>query len=946
MCAPIRETFNLARQHRNQVFAVIVSVSSFVFALALGFTFKEHLHLFAQIGAHKTTEAVSANRQELINYLATLTFVPIFSLLCCGFWVVFSAFCAALTNNAKERILRQHAFTYLPLLLVLERVYLPSRLAGEIGTPLLLFLIAQVMLFSFHLLISRRGGRERLQSPVGKTYTDGAILTKKLKIGEVLWARATIPFHGIPIACGVCLTVFLLILGSPKEFTALQCWEMLFFMVLGTWSFWIGYSALLSALTPYDFADILRADAVTYFPSILLLSLTVFFRVKHVTAILALIVVIAIVALKIFAVLQLRSSSRARIHQNPTRLPHRSALQRKVSILNVIMISGLIYVFLYNSNASLSHAYTGANNISGIDLYHEGERMAVVNELLRGEIPYRDVYLQHGLFQNAYKPLLAMKLFGETLEADRRLHHIVFPLGYICFYLLALQCFRRRATALFLTLALILLTFGLAVPRAYLPVTDRHILGFLTLILLCKWPHREPGHGKSLLVLAGAFTALAVFYSLDTGLYTWAVSSLFIFLFGFASIWSRTAETDRASGNPSSLRGRIQQLRRGIFGKWLSPLLTYELGVAIGFAPFLIFFGVHGAIDDMFRSSWTQFTYHTEIWGTPFIPLLSELSKITSLFAFSEFILSETFMWYFPILVYLMTLTFLLFRAIANQWRMEDWKLLLILLAGIIFFRTALGRSDWHHVIFSSSFFWLICFFFFERVWLAFRSHETSENASKSKLNSEPVKADSSNDSTLTMKPDECSDASSRTVRKAQKSRIHLPQLICSLIFVLGLLWYIRTDLYGVFAAKPLKKAETMLVNFTKYGSIPQGYAEVRLKRAGRILAPVNEAAQIEQVVNYLQENTDSSEPIFDFANQGMYYFLADRPNPTRFPQIAYASPKPLQKEVIADLEETKPKLVIFGVWNSAVHPLVAEYLQSHYTQAIQFGNLAIWKRR
>jgi len=246
-------------------------------------------------------------------------------------------------------------------------------------------------------------------------------------------------------------------------------------------------------------------------------------------------------------------------------------------------------------------------------------------------------------------------------------------------------------------------------------------------------------------------------------------------------------------------------------------------------------------------------------------------------------------MWYFPILVYLTTLTFLLFRAIANRWRIEDWKLLLILLAGIIYFRTALGRSDWHHVIYSSSYFWLICFFFFEGVWLAYRLHRTSEIASKAEMKGKPVKA----------------------------------------------------DLY-----KPLEKAETMLVHFVKYGTIPQGYVEVRLKRAGRILAPANQAAQIEQVVKYLQENTAPSEPIFDFANQGVYYFLANRPNPTRFPQIYYALPEPLQKEVIADLEETKPKYVIFGVWNSNRLPLVTAYLQSHYTEDIQLGNVAIWKRR
>ena len=465
-------------------------------------------------------------------------------------------------------------------------------------------------------------------------------------------------------------------------------------------------------------------------------------------------------------------------------------------------------------------------------------------------------------------------------------------------------------------------------------------------MLLFRWTNRNTRHRKPLLVSAGVCTTLAVYYSLDTGLYTWAVSSLFLFLFGFASIWCRSVNDDGAAGNPNSFKDRIQQMRDGVLGKCLSPLLTYKLGVMIGLTPFLIYFGVHGAIDDMFRSSWTQFTYHTEIWGTPFIPLLTELSKITSLVTFSDFILSKTFIWYFPILVYLITLTFLLFRAVANQWRIEDWKLLLILLAGIIYFRTALGRTDWHHVLFSSSFLWLISFFFFEQVWLAFRSHQTSETTPKSNMNSEPVKADSSNDSAWSAEPDDCGDASSRTVRNAQNSRINLPQLICSLIFVLGLLWYIRTDLYGVFAAKPLEQAERMLVNFTKYGSIPQEYAEVRLKRAGRVLVPVNQAAQIEGVVKYIHENTNASEPIFDFADSGVYYFLADRPNPTRFPQIAYASPKPLQKEVIADLERTKPKLTIYGEWKTALLPLVAEYLQSHYTEAIQLGNVAIWKRR
>ena len=157
MLAPILETFNLARQHRNQSFTAIVIIGSFVFALALGMALKEHLHVLARIGVHKFTEGAAAERQEIVNYLAALTFVPLFTLFSCGFWVVFSALCATRTGNAKERILRQNALTYLILLLVLGRVYLPSRFAGQVGTPASLFIIAQVSFFSYHLIQSQKG---------------------------------------------------------------------------------------------------------------------------------------------------------------------------------------------------------------------------------------------------------------------------------------------------------------------------------------------------------------------------------------------------------------------------------------------------------------------------------------------------------------------------------------------------------------------------------------------------------------------------------------------------------------------------------------------------------------------------------------------------------------------------------------------------------------------
>ena len=79
---------------------------------------------------------------------------------------------------------------------------------------------------------------------------------------------------------------------------------------------------------------------------------------------------------------------------------------------------------------------TYSGNIHGnIDLFHEGERLAPLNEMLRGGVPFRDIYVQHGLFQNAYLAWLGGQLFEPTLFGLRTMERILNPLGYVALYL-------------------------------------------------------------------------------------------------------------------------------------------------------------------------------------------------------------------------------------------------------------------------------------------------------------------------------------------------------------------------------------------------------------------------------------------------------------------------------------------------------------------------------
>ena len=60
-----------------------------------------------------------------------------------------------------------------------------------------------------------------------------------------------------------------------------------------------------------------------------------------------------------------------------------------------------------------------------IDLFHEGERLAPLDEMLRGGVPFRDIYIQHGVFQNAYLAWIGGQLFEPTLWGLRSMESIV-----------------------------------------------------------------------------------------------------------------------------------------------------------------------------------------------------------------------------------------------------------------------------------------------------------------------------------------------------------------------------------------------------------------------------------------------------------------------------------------------------------------------------------------
>lgn len=542
---------------------------------------------------------------------------------------------------------------------------------------------------------------------------------------------------------------------------------------------------------------------------------------------------------------------------------------------------GFVYVVFPISIYLLTYS---ADIHKEIDLFHEGERLAPLDEMLRGGVPFRDIYIQHGVFQNAYLAWISGQLFEPTLLGLRSMESILDPLGYVAFYLLGLQVFRGGFFTAFIC---VLIASG-----TEFWVSPRHSLGLISFTFVASFLTRSQNAPTSRtlswrLLFAGLFASLAFWYSTEIGLYTLAAVGLFLFIYAF-------------------LQSEISVRKRFL------PLVSYSCGMLLGFLPVSIYFLAHGALDDVLWNTYIQCRYQLETWGLAF-PSLWETIALLPTQGWHTFVFSEGFRWYLPIAVFLIVAAYLTYRRLCGTHSESDaMKLLLLLLGGIAFFRTALGRSDSGHLIYGATFLWLLCLFLLEKgIFGMFRAFLSS----------------------LTGR--ENWDRALKTVSV----------LIPAAMFC----WYVEE------AHQPLagfgEKWQQLRQNPFRQRPVPE-----ELTRAGRLDIPDDQVEQVQKVVAYIKENTAENEKIFDFTSQGAYYFFANRPSVTRFHQVSYASTSAMQQEIISALEQDETRLVLFktGGWFDTVddipveerHPLIAAYLQANYELAININDTEILLRK
>ncbi|MBI1929517.1 hypothetical protein HYR99_35385, partial [Candidatus Poribacteria bacterium] len=189
------------------------------------------------------------------------------------------------------------------------------------------------------------------------------------------------------------------------------------------WMGWIAYSNFVAKWTHQPVERTLKQSAFASLPLLLIWRDIHYLERSWVTGLAMPIGLVLAAQLGILLYNRLRSHAESsRISPYPFAMtetfylpkPNARVFSLALAIFKYLIVPVFIYLLMYSGNIH-----------GGIDLFHEGERLAPLNEMLHGGIPFRDIYVQHGLFQNTYLAWMGSKLFGPTLEGVRRMERLL-----------------------------------------------------------------------------------------------------------------------------------------------------------------------------------------------------------------------------------------------------------------------------------------------------------------------------------------------------------------------------------------------------------------------------------------------------------------------------------------------------------------------------------------
>jgi hypothetical protein len=313
----------------------------------------------------------------------------------------------------------------------------------------------------------------------------------------------------------------------------------------------------------------------------------------------------------------------------------------------------LLYCASYASTASL---------VQWIDLFHRGESLGPASDYLRGKVPYRDVFVLHGLMLDGQLDAWLMQLFGRDAAIAVGRPVVLGSFAVPALWFLGMAIFDSIPLAL------------LAVLLGAVTTTDNERAFFelaAAALLLAGLRAQATARGRAARAAflgSGIFAALALFFSFDIGLYILGGAAITLLI----------------------LRG------------WRA-LAGFVGGFLIGAAPFVIYLASRGAFGAFAETSFVTLPRIIDaVWSLPFPDLTRVFRRDLSLRTISEFFLYEPFRFVLNPLVIGISILVLLRRALQKKREWLDAALLTLTAFAALTQRSAVGRADFPHQYFSA----------------------------------------------------------------------------------------------------------------------------------------------------------------------------------------------------------------------------------------------------
>jgi hypothetical protein len=322
------------------------------------------------------------------------------------------------------------------------------------------------------------------------------------------------------------------------------------------------------------------------------------------------------------------------------------------------IIPALIYLFSYASTAQLSQ---------WIDLFHRGESIGPASDYLRGEVPFRDVFALHGMLEDGMLDAWLMELFGRSVDVAVMRTVILGAFLSIAIWYLGLALFESIPLAL------------LCVAMGSWTTAENNRTVFQVAVVALFWNALRRRNRVSM-IFSGIFAAIALFFSLDIGLYS-IVGGLAVTLI----LWIASRRVEWNGLPPAA------------------AALCFILGVAIGGAPFVIYLASHGALDEFVTTSFVTIPGIIDaVWSLPFPDLVSTFRKDLNLHTLADFVLWEKFHLIVSPLTIAIAAVYLIQRWLRRRTDMLDFGLLAVTVFATVAQRTAFGRAEIRHQYFAA----------------------------------------------------------------------------------------------------------------------------------------------------------------------------------------------------------------------------------------------------